>query len=267
MGRPAELGLDDLLESYGLRINEDLVRDASCAYVTVSQQAGFMVIQNQVPFYYLPRASSFDEESPVVQGLSSVVLYFASSIDTSLARAKGLKTQVLLKSSARSGRQQGVFKVDPTEPVTQEMFAEQGIPLVVTVEGSFVSLFAQKGIGADTTMPAGFDSSGKILSGTALSKVALIGDGDFLQDQYSGGNPDNFLLASNIIDWLADDIGLAQIRARDSGQRPLEEVDEATKMMVKTVNLAVPPLLVIGVGLIRWRWRVAVRKRLEMRNA
>ena len=265
-GRPLDLDLDDMLASYGLRVSTDLVRDRSCAYVTVSQQAGFMVIQNQIPFYYLPRASNFEETNPLARGLNSVVLYFASSIDTSLARSKGLITRVLLRSSGESGRQENVFMVDPTTPVTQEMFAEKGIPLVVTVEGSFVSSFAATPVVFDSTVTTPIDTAGKVLTSRTLSKIAVVGDGDFMQDQYSGGNPDNFLLAGNLVDWLADDIGLAQIRARNSGDRPLDEISDDSRNLLKGVNLAVPPLVVVLVGIFRWRWRVAARKRMEMRG-
>lgn len=266
MGRPLDLGLDDMLASYGVRVNTDLVRDRSCAYVTVSQQAGFMVIQNQLPFYYLPRASSFDETNPLVKGLNSVVLYFTSSIDTSLAREKGLNVRVLLKSSAESGRQENVFVVDPAAPVTREMFSEQGIPLVATVEGSFVSSFAGSAVEFDSTVTLPIDTAGKVLTSRSLSKIAVVGDGDFLQDQYSGGNPENFLLAGNLVDWLADDIGLSAIRARNSGERPLDEISDDTRNLLKGVNLAAPSLLVILLGIVRWRWRVSARKRMEMRG-
>ncbi|HLF13435.1 MAG TPA: Gldg family protein [Bacteroidota bacterium] len=265
-GRPLDLDLDDMLASYGVRVSADLVRDRSCAYVTVSQQAGFMVIQNQIPFYYLPRASNFEETNPLVRGLNSVVLYFASSIDTGLARSKGLNARVLLRTSGESGRQENVFMVDPTTPVTQDMFAEKGIPLVVTVEGSFVSSFASTPVILDSTVNAPIDTASRVLTSRTLSKIAVVGDGDFMQDQYSGGNADNFLLAGNLVDWLADDIGLAQIRARNSGDRPLDEISDDARNLLKGVNLAVPPLVVILVGVVRWRWRVAARKRMELRG-
>ncbi len=266
MGRPLDLGLDDMLATYGVRINTDLVRDRSCALVTVSQQSGFMVIQNQIPFYFLPRASDFEESNPLVKGLNSVVLYFASSIDTSLARSKGLNTHVLLRSSGESGRQENVFVVDPMTPVTAAMFDEQGIPLVVTVEGSFVSSFANASVTPDSSVTLPIDTAGKVLTSRSLSKIAVVGDGDFLQDQFSGGNPDNFLLASNLVDWLADEIGLSQIKARNSGERPLDEVSDRTRNMLKGVNLAVPPVLVLLIGILRWRWRVSARRRIESRG-
>ena len=265
MGRANEIQLDDLLEAYGVRVNTDLVRDVSCAYVTVSQQAGSMVFQSQVPFYFLPRASEFNKQSPVVKDLNSVVFYFASSIDTTLARAKGLISTVLLKTSNKSGRQENVFLINPTTQATPEMFNESGIPLAVTVEGAFVSAYASRPIGVDSTVHGSIDTTGKSVSGR-LSKIVVVGDGDFLQDQLSGGNKDNFLFASNLIDWLADDIGLAAIRARDNGNKPLDEVTDGTKTWVKGINLAVPPLLVIILGIVRWRWRIALRKRLESRG-
>jgi gliding-associated putative ABC transporter substrate-binding component GldG len=264
-GRPLSLDLDDMLESYGIRVNTDLVRDISCAYVTVSQQAGFMVFQNQVPFYYLPRASEFDKTSPIVKDLSGIVFYFISSVDTSLARPKGLNPRVLVKTTSRSGRQENYFVLNPNQQFTQDMFKESGIPLVVTLDGTFSSTFQSKPIVLDSTVQATFDTTNRLIT-SKQTKIAVIGDGDFIQDQLSGGSKDNMIFASNLIDWLADDIGLAAIRSRESGDKPLDEVSEGTKIWIKGINLAMPPVLVIFIGIIRWRLRVGIRRRLEMRN-
>lgn len=265
MGRVLNLELDDLLESYGVRINADLVRDTRCALVTVTQRAGFFVIHNQIPYPYLPMASEFSQTSPVVKDLGSVILFFASSIDTSLAREKGLTAEVLVKSSNRSGRQENFFYIDPTAPLSQEMFKESGIPLAVMVEGTFSSAFRDKPVVLDSAVRASIDTSLRLWNGKK-AKIAVVGDGDFVQDQYSGGNRDNIIFANNLIDYLADDIGLAAVRSRETGAKPLKEVSEGTKSIVKGINLAAPPLLVIMVGILRWRWRVAMRKRLESRG-
>ncbi|MBI3765599.1 MAG: hypothetical protein HY277_03740, partial [Ignavibacteriales bacterium] len=161
---------------------------------------------------------------------------FASSIDTSLARTKGLTVNVLVRSSNKSGRQENYFTINPTMQMTKDMFKESGIPLTVTVEGAFASAFASKPVGVDSTLKGSLDTTNRIPTGK-LSKIVVVGDGDFLQDQLSGGNKDNFLLASNLVDWLADDIGLASIRARDSGSKPLDEVAEGTKAWVKELIL------------------------------
>jgi gliding-associated putative ABC transporter substrate-binding component GldG len=264
MGRPENLNLDDLLEAYGVRVNTDLIRDVSCAYVNAQQQIGNMVLPVTLPFYYLPTASDFDKSSPIVKDLGAVTFYFVSSVDTSLARSKGYTAQVLARTSKRSGRQEQYFYITPNIQPTPEMFKESGIPLAVTIEGAFASAYASKPVGVDSSVAAAVDTTHKVVTGR-LSKIVVVGDGDFLQDQYSGGSKDNFLFASNIIDYLADDIGLASIRSRDSGAKPLEEVTDATRNWIKGINLAVPPLLVLFAGVARWRWRKGVRRRLESR--
>jgi len=265
MGRPLDVDLDDMLEAYGARVNTDLVRDLRCAAVTVQQNTGFFTIQNQVPFPFLPMASEFSKSSPIVKDMNSVVFYFVSSVDTSMVQAKGLTGEVLVRSSNRSGRQENMFMIDPNTKWTQDMFKESGIPLAVTLEGTFTSAFQGKPVILDSTVITPIDTINRIGTGVK-TKIAVVGDGDFLQDQLSGGNRDNINFAGNLTDWLADDIGLATIRSRDSGAKPLDEVSEGTKSLVKGLNLAVPPLLVVLIGIMRWRWRAAMRKRLESRG-
>jgi gliding-associated putative ABC transporter substrate-binding component GldG len=265
MGRSLNLGIEEMLESYGVRINNDLVRDVRCAPVTVQQQAGFFIIQNQVPFPYLPIASEFSKTSPIVKDLGGMVFFFVSSLDTSLAREKGLSLEVLAKTSNKSGRQENFFLINPTAPMKQEMFKESGIPLAVSVEGKFQSAFAGKPVELDSDVAAEVDTARKMAFGLS-SKIVVVGDGDFVQDQYSGGSKDNIIFAGNVIDYLADDIGLASIRSRETSEKPLDEVSEGTRSLVKGLNLAVPPLLVVLAGILRWRWRTAMRKRLESRG-
>jgi hypothetical protein len=245
-------------------VNTDLVRDVRCAPVTVQQQAGLFVMQSQIPFYYLPIVGEFSKSSPIVKDLGSVVFFFVSSVDTTLARTKGLRLDVLAMSSNRAGRQEQFFLINPNEKFTKEMFSESGIPLAVTLEGKFTSAFSSKSVTLDSAT-AGMDTTNRLTTGVS-SKIAVIGDGDFVQDQYFGGSKDNLVLASNLVDWLADDIGLASIRSRDTGPKPLNEVEEGTRGFVKGINLALPPLLVVLVGMMRWRWRVAMRKRLESKG-
>jgi hypothetical protein len=43
-------------------------------------------------------------------------------------------------------------------------------------------------------------------------------------------------------------------------------VSESTKNWLKGLNLAVPPLLVIFIGIMRWRMRVSMHRKLESRG-
>jgi gliding-associated putative ABC transporter substrate-binding component GldG len=250
-GQPLNLGLDDMLESYGIRVNPDLVRDAQCASVGVTQQQGSFSITSQVPFPYIPVASAFDVSNPIVKDLRSVFFFFASSLDTTGVSAKGLKADVLVRSSKRSGRQTGFFVIDPLQQYTPADLAESGIPLAAIVEGSFASSFVGK-------QPA------PVVTQSPETRIIVIGDGDFMKDQYLGGRG-NLTFFSNIVDYLADDAGLITIRSKNVTPPPLEQVSDGTKQLVKYADLIGPPLLIIGYGLFRWRRRVAFKRAMEER--
>lgn len=260
MGQVQNLNLDDLLENYGVKIRPDLVRDIRCANVTIEQQAGFMRIQSQVPYPYLPLASEYNPNNIVVKNLNPIIFHFVSSIDTSLAKAKGLKLDVLLTSSNKSGRMEGFFIINPTLPFTQDMFKEAFLPLAVSLEGSFKSHYSEREPVADTTEQ--INTSNKLIA-SPITKIVVVGDGDFVLNAFAGSK-ENLILANNLIDWLVDDIGLTTIRTKDLAIKPLDEVSDGTRTFVKSVNLTLPPLLVIIIGIIRWRFKIARRKRIEM---
>ena len=261
-GRVIDLNLDDMLENYGLRINPDLVRDAQCANISIVQsQFGFQM-QSQVPFPYLPMASNFSKGSMMVKDLRGVVLFFVSSVDTVKLGAKNLHGEILFSSSAQSGRQTGAFMFDPLQRYTREDFSEKNIPLAVVVSGKFKSAFEGKPVPADTSAGAAPPSSPTIAS-SPDTRIILVGDGDFARDQYLG-NRDNLTLLANMVDYLVDDAGLITIRSKDVTMPPLEPTSDATKKLAKYGNLILPPLLVIGYGLIRWRMRKTRRKAMEV---
>jgi gliding-associated putative ABC transporter substrate-binding component GldG len=249
VGQPLDLGLDEQLQQYGARVNPDLIRDAQCANISVMQQQGGMTFQSQVPFPYIPIASNFDQNNPMVKDLQSVVFPFVSSIDTSSAAAHGLKADVLVRTSKRSGRQTGFFMIDPFQRYTPADVAESGIPLGIIVSGSFKSAFTGK-----QPAPAAVSSPD--------TRIIVIGDGDFMKDEFLGSRG-NITLFANIIDYLADDAGLITIRSKNVATPPLEQVSDGSKKMLKYTNLLGPPLIIIVYGLVRWRRRVAFKKLME----
>jgi len=253
--QPIELNLDDQLAQYGTRVNADLVRDAQCASVNVvQQQAGFMM-QSQVPFPYMPMASGFNKDNLIVKDLQNVIFYFASSIDTSLAVSRGLKEQVLVSSSKRSGRQTGFIMIDAFHRYTSDELAESGIPLAVVVEGSFKSFYAGK------QMPDLMGSASPLAS-SPETRIIVVGDGDFMKDDFAR-NPGNMTFFINTVDYLADDAGLVTIRSKNVAMPPLDQISDGTKKMLKYGDLLLPPLAVIGYGLLRWRTRLARKKAIE----
>jgi gliding-associated putative ABC transporter substrate-binding component GldG len=260
-GREVALGLDDLLEAYGLRIAPDAVRDVQCANISIMQQQYGFNIQSQVPFPYLPLASTFSQGNPMVKDLQGLVFFFVSSVDTVNLASRGLSGEILIRTSKQSGRLTGAFIYDPLQRYVTEDFPEQAIPLAALVQGKFRSAYAGKPVPVDTSAGSAPPPASPLSEGTE-SRVLLIGDGDFARDQYLG-NRDNLTFFANMVDYLVDDAGLITIRSKEVSQPPLDQVSDGTKKAIKYANMILPPLLVIGYGLFRWRMRVARRKAME----
>lgn len=260
-GRVVELKLEDMLENYGLRINPDLVRDGQCAPINIVQQQGGFSIQSQVQFPYIPIVSTVNKDNMIVKSLQSIVMYFVSSIDTTNLASRGLKGEILLRSSKQSGRQTQVFFFDPMAQYTPEMFNEQHIPLAAVVTGRFKSFYAGKPLPQDTSAGS-IAPMGNAAEQSPDTRIILVGDGDFAKDQFMGGR-DNLTFFANMVDYLVDDAGLITIRSKDVSLPPLEQVSDGRKKAYKFGNMLLPSLLVVGFGLLRWRMRKTKRKALE----
>jgi gliding-associated putative ABC transporter substrate-binding component GldG len=260
-GRTTELKLEDMLENYGLRINPDLVRDAQCAPINIVQQQGGFSIQSQIQFPYIPVASDVSKDNTMVKNLQGIVMFFVSSIDTTNLASRGLRGEILIRSSKQSGRQTQVFYFDPMAQYTREMFGEQHIPLAAVVTGQFKSFYANKPVPRDTSASA-IAPTGNTLTQSPETRIVLVGDGDLAKDQFLGGR-DNLTFFANMVDYLVDDAGLITIRSKDVSLPPLEQVSDGSKKAYKFGNMLVPPLLVLGYGLLRWRMRKAKKKALE----
>ena len=151
---------------------------------------------------------------------------------------------------------------DPLERYTREMFTEKEIPLAVLVEGSFHSAFSGKPVPTDTAVGS-LPPTTSPLTTSPATRVVVVGDGDLIRDQY--GNRENLTFFANMVDYLVDDAGLITIRTKELATPPLEQVSDGTKKAVKYADLVIPPALVLGYGLVRWRMRKARKRALETR--
>jgi ABC-type uncharacterized transport system involved in gliding motility auxiliary subunit len=92
--------------------------------------------------------------------------------------------------------------------------------------------------------------------------MIAIGDGDFANEENRPPG-DNITFFVNMVDYLVDDIGLAEIRSKESSEAPIEESSDTTKRNVKLLNLIFPPLAVLLFGLYRLNQRRMRKKALQ----
>lgn len=254
---PARLNLDDWFAVYGFRVNDDLVGDLqNPGMLTITQQEGFFRVMSQVPYPLIPSFRDFDRTNVMVKDLERVSLYYASTIDTSLAAGKGLTAEGLILSSPKSNVQQGNYNISPTQQWNPDEFDRGQQVVAAVISGTFTSAFKDKPIPApsDTAaaVPAPRDS---MLVQSPVSRILVMGDGEFFVDQKGAGDRDNLLFFQNMVDWLVQDEDLITIRSREVTDRPIKPISEPAKRLVKYANMFGTPILVVLVGIAVWQLR------------
>lgn len=266
IGDEIKANLDDLFANYGIVLNSDLIRDRQCSAVQVQSQIGIPISINYPLF---PNVTEIDRENPAFKNIQSVVLSFVSSLDLSQAAAKNIIAKPILTTSNKSGRMEGGFFILNLEQFQNmdkksldTLFNQKGFVVGASYTGKFSSLYAGREVPKDTAKDAPVFTGSKLDVATKESKQIVVGDGDFANEEQRPPK-DNILFFINMIDFLADDMGLSEIRGKDISEAPIEEVTDTTKKFIKYFNLIVPPAVVLLVGFLIWNKRKLKKKNLQ----
>jgi ABC-2 type transport system permease protein len=263
LGFNNDLNLSDMLFKYGVRLNPVLVQDMQCA--TIAVNVGFANGEkNYKPFQWLYSPLIMpDIDHPIVKNLDLIKMEFVSTIDT--VSARGIKKTILLHSSRYSKTQPTPARValamvqfKPKE----SQFNMPYQPVACLLEGEFNSNYENRlpsAIMNDTAIA--FKAHGK------KTKMIVIADGDVAKNEFSrktGPIPlgfdrytqqtfanKTFLL--NCMNYLLDDEGLLQLRAREIKLRLLDKKKiEGKESKWQLINIALPLGVVILFGMIQF---------------
>ncbi len=266
MAQPLQLGMDAWLAHYGIRVRPALVMDRLNQEIMVTQRQGFFQVQRNMPYPFFPIVRNLNSENPMVKDLPGFTLFYASPIDTvftppdSTRGAVGdtinawpssppeVRVEPLAFSTEVSSLQEDFFFIQPNPAFARSNFSGGPYPLAATVTGMFSSAFPRTPAVPDTVVLLAQ------LRGPVENRLVVVGDATFAKNEYVGveGNV-AFLL--NMVDWLFQDEALIGIRAKEIDYRPLTEVSNAGRVIIKWMNILIPPVLVILAGLFWWRYR------------
>lgn len=285
---PLGLGLDvyDMIQNYGVRVNQNIVLSYDCGALT-DLQTGSMGVQTSQRWWYYPVAypyatpeetkvtGEYTVQHPIVKGLDFVEMRYASSLDTMKTMASVQKT-ILLRSSEDSKLKYppttsiSFGEIDPK--ITKDAFRKGHQNLAILLEGSFYSNYRNR---VHPDMKRVWESKGqKIVEEGTETKMIIVGDGDLILNDFDrrqrqpipmgvGWHPQygnhmyansNFLF--NCIEYLLDDRGIMAARSKNIKLRPLKQ-DKAyeEKEYWQLFNLIFPAvsilLLVIGYWTMR----------------
>ena len=231
-GTAVTTGLETWLANKGLQIDGSFIIDATCGTVQVQQQVGPFSMPVQTQFPYFPLINDFPDH-PINKGLEQVAFQFASPIN--YVGDSVASFTPFLYSSENSGT-----LAPPVFFDVQKKWAESDFPMSRLVIGGVLE--------------------GNLV-GNTFSRIVLVSDGDFAQ---AGG--DNVNLLVNGVDWLSDDTGLIDLRTKGITTRPIDELEDSTRSLLKWGNFLIPILLVLVYGFFRFQRQRNVRmKRMQER--
>ncbi|GAG03791.1 unnamed protein product [marine sediment metagenome] len=179
-------------------------------------------------------------------------------MDTTLAQGKGFEVEGLLYTSELSGRRTGyTIYMDPMQRMTRNDLSEKHIPIAAIVKGNFKSYFAESGPpkkpgdeeGEEVEYDGPFTAEAE-----KENRLLLVGDGNIALDRYVQ-DPRQLLFIQNAADWLLQSEDLIAIRSKQIPIKPLREVPDVIRNLIKWANRIGPVIAAIIVGIVLWQIR------------
>ncbi len=263
-GRLVDSKLSSLLSAWGASIQPNLVYDAQCQKIAVAQRGPGFIMQNIVSYPPFPLITNVNQDHLMMKNLESFTLPFVSAVglNEEIIKQNGLKGAVLAQSSKNAWSQMNFFMlspqfIQPPQPAELKQF-----DLIVTLNGKFPSAFTAETVPA---APEG-ESLPAFAPEAQPARLLVAGGSDFLTNDFIDARRRGGLIqfTQNMVDWLAQDAALIEIRGKGAGPATLGQVSELHRRVVKYFNLVGLPLLVILAGLFMWRRLEARRLRIAL---
>lgn len=252
---PRDLNLTDMLFSYGVRINPNLVQDLYSAKIPLAKgKVGNKTQFNQFMWNYYPTVLSKNNH-PINKHIEPVSLKFANSIDI---LKNDIEKNVILSSSPLS-KTQGAPSIISLSSIRKapkkEEFNKKNIPIGVLLEGDFTSAYANR------VKPFKIREN---INKSKSNKMIVIADGDIIANQVTNGIPERlgfdkytgqqygnkeFLL--NCVNYLLDDNGLLDIRSKNIDLKMLDrEKAYTSRTTYQIINILIPLVLLAIFGIV-----------------
>ncbi len=280
--------IEKLMFDYGIKINEDLVVDAS--YDPFQMPA---IPKGYVNWYYYIRAQGTDH--PVSSMVDPVKLPYASSLQF-VENKNDVRPSVILSTSPNSKSMgnaplltvaiEQTFGENPLFQDNPEDLNNR-IMLGATIEGNFTSAFKNRIVedyaeNPDARFLEESENPGRLMvisNGTFLKNsyydsifVAEEGRyrynpryprGNEIDELFAGTRIGNFDFFENCVDYMMGESTLLSIRSRTIDMHPLNKLkieEEGTYFKFITIFIPVLYVLILGIGISVWRKRRFAKK-------
>jgi ABC-2 type transport system permease protein len=252
---PRDLNLTDLLFSYGVRINNSLVKDLYAAKIALATgKVGNQTQFQNLDWLYHPLVNG-NPNHAITKNVSPVRLQFANQIDILKNNIK--KTPLLMSSPLT--QKIGTPAIIELQSIAEEPIEDEYVSgnqlFAVLLEGNFNSAYKNR------VKP--FESS-LYKENSTNNKMIVISDGDVAKNQILKGKPTDlsrdkwtnqqfgnkdFLL--NAVDYLLDDTGLIELRNKTLKINILDKQKAfKERFFWQFINIVLPLLLLFTFGVV-----------------
>lgn len=255
------LNLDEMLFTYGVRVNPDLAMDIRCRPIpmTVGMVGDKPQIQFQ-PWLYFPEIVPLSPH-PIVRNLDLIKTDFPSSMDLI---DNGIDKTILLATSEYSRVKNAPAIYDLNEAKIEpdrRLFNKQQLPVAVLLEGEFKSVFRNHLTPEFTELPSmGYRAEGE------FNRMIVISDGDIIKNRFNFNDGTSYPLGydfytetmyanktflQNCVDYLVGEEGFMASRSRVINIRKLDVTKAKThRTAYQLLNVLAPSFLIIIAGVI-----------------
>ena len=250
-----DLNINDMLFRYGVRINHALVQDLQCLPVPVDVSHD----PNQpnwqpMPWTFAPLLLT-SQVSPITRNVAQVTATMASAIDI-VGEDDGIRKEVLLATSSASRLTSAPAKVDLSMGSNSEGFNQAFVPVAVSLEGVFPSIYAHLLPPEEVTLTT------PLLRESKPTRQIVVAAGSTIRNDWQQGQPlplgydrytqmqfGNRDFMVNAVLHLTDDQGWLQLRQKEFTLRLInDQRARQTRIAAQVISIVIPLALLAIVG-------------------
>lgn len=250
-----DLNINDMLFRYGVRINHALVQDLQCLPVPVDVSHD----PNQpnwqpMPWTFAPLLLT-SQVSPITRNVAQVTATMASAIDI-VGEDDGIRKEVLLATSSASRLTSAPAKVDLSMGGDGEGFNQAFVPVAVSLEGVFSSIYAHLLPPEEVTLTT------PLLRESKPTRQIVVAAGSTIRNDWQQGQPlplgydrytqmqfGNRDFMVNAVLHLTDDQGWLQLRQKEFTLRLInDQRARQTRIVAQVISIVIPLALLAIVG-------------------
>ncbi|MCK5097519.1 MAG: ABC transporter permease, partial [Desulfobacteraceae bacterium] len=264
---PLNTGIEKLLLHYGVKLEQAFVMDKNCYKQAMPQERG----GGEQNIYFIPMIAQENINSSLdymnnIRGLATIKMSPVKIVEDNIDNNE-IKISRLFSSSDQSWLMKDRISLDPmmiTPPVSEEEM--ESYPLAYMLEGNFTSFFKGKKVPEKQADKAdineedineevapqldGLEETNKIIEKGKNAKIFVISSSTMLSDDLLDleGTTTNSTFILNVIDHLNDQDNIAFMRSKQQSFNPLKETTPFIRNLIKSLNIAMLPCLVVLFG-------------------